>query len=143
MKLKFIKLHPEAVIPQVSLKGDVGLDLTVTEIEHRNEFIEYKFGVAMEIPEGHFAILCPRSSITKMNLMQKNGIGIIDSGYRGELVLRCKMVKFEDGTQEKFYNKGERAAQLIVLPYPQVEVEEVLELQESERGTGAFGSTGN
>lgn len=142
MKVKFIKLDNNAIIPQVSLKGDVGLDLTVASIEDRNEFIEYKFGLAMEIPEGHFAILCPRSSITKMNLMQKNGIGIIDSGYRGELVLRCKKVKFEDGTQEKFYNVGERAAQLIILPYPSIEVEEVFELEESERGTGGFGSTG-
>ncbi len=142
MIVKFKKLHPNAVIPKASLTGDVGLDLTVTEIVDRNEFIECKFGVAVEIPNGHFGMLTPRSNITKMNLMMKNGIGIIDSGYRGELVCRFKKVKFEDGTQEQLYKVGERAAQLIILPYPQITVWESNTLSETERGTGGFGSTG-
>lgn len=142
MQVKFKKLHPNAVVPKQTLAGDVGLDLTVTEIEERTEFLEAKFGIAVEIPEGHFGILSPRSSITKMNVMQKNSIGIIDSGYRGELVVRFKKVKFEDGSQERIYQVGDRAAQLIILPYPSIETVEVDELESSARGENGFGSTG-
>lgn len=141
MNVKIKRLHPDAVIPSYAKDGDAGLDLTVVSIEDRNEFIQYNFGLAIEIPEHFFGLIVPRSSITKMNLMMKNSAGIIDSGYRGELCFRCKKVKFEDGTQEKFYQVGERAAQLLIIPAPQITLTEVEELQESDRGTGGFGST--
>lgn len=141
MNVKFKKLHSDAVTPSYAKDGDAGLDLTVVAIEERNEFIEYKFGIAIEIPKHFFGLMIPRSSITKMNLMMKNSVGIIDSGYRGELVFRCKKVKFEDGTQEKLYQVGEKAAQLIILPAPEISLREVEELSDSERGTGGFGST--
>lgn len=142
MPLKFKKLVSKAVLPSYSKDGDAGLDLTVTEVEERNEFVEYKFGIATQIPKGFFGLMVPRSSITKKNLMMKNSVGIIDSGYRGELVLRCKKVKFEDGTQEEVFQVGERAAQLIVLPYPNIVPQFVDELTETVRGEGGFGSSG-
>jgi dUTP pyrophosphatase len=148
MNVKIKKLHPNAVIPQYASIGDAGMDLVITEIEERNEFIEVKFGLAVEIPKGFFGLMCPRSNITKMNLMMKNGIGIIDSGYRGELVCRFKDVKFRNTSDDrriynpKHYKIGDRAAQLIILPYPSIEFEEVEELSSTERGEGGFGSTG-
>lgn len=142
MKVNIKKLHPDAVIPTYSKDGDVGMDLTVVDIWECDDYYEVKFGIAVEIPEGYFGLEVPRSSVTKMNMMLKNSVGIIDSGYRGELVARFKKVKSEDGSQVKFYEKGDRAAQLIILPYPQIEFNEVKELAISERGDGGFGHTG-
>lgn len=141
MKVRLKKINDNAVIPSYAKDGDAGLDLTVTSIEDKNEFIEYKFGIAIEIPRHFFGLMVPRSSITKMNLMMKNSVGIIDSGYRGELVLRCKKVKFEDGTQERLYQVGERAAQLIIMPCHEIQLEQVDELSDSTRGAEGFGSS--
>lgn len=132
-----------AVIPSYAKDGDAGLDLTVTSIKESNEYIQYNFGIAVEIPKHFFGLLVPRSSITKMNLMQKNSVGVIDSGYRGEICMRCKKVKFEDGTQDILYKVGEKAAQLIISPCPRVEIEVCAELSDSERGANGFGSTDN
>lgn len=143
MQIKIKKLDEKAVIPQYAKEGDAGVDLTVTSIEEKNEFYEVKFGLAVEIPQGYFGMIVSRSGITKMNHILKNGVGIIDSGYRGELVARFKKVKFEDGSQEKVYQIGERAAQLLIIPYPQIIFKEVSELSETERGSTGFGSSGN
>lgn len=142
MQVKIKKLHENAVIPQYAKDGDAGVDLTITDIEEKNEFFEVKFGLAVEIPQGYFGMIVSRSGVTKMNHMLKNGVGIIDSGYRGELVARFKKVKFEDGSQEKIYQIGERAAQLLIIPYPQIIFKEVEELSETERGGTGFGSSG-
>ena len=142
MQVKIKKLHEKAVIPQYAKDGDAGVDLTITDIEEKNEFYEVKFGLAIEIPQGYFGMIVSRSGVTKMNHMLKNGVGIIDSGYRGELVARFKKVKFEDGSQEKIYQVGERAAQLLIIPYPQIIFKEVEELSETERGGTGFGSSG-
>lgn len=142
MRVKIKRLHEKAVMPQYAKEGDAGVDLTITEIEERNEFYEVKFGLSVEIPQGYFGMLVSRSGVTKMNHMLKNGVGIIDSGYRGELVARFKKVKFEDGTEEKLYQVGERGAQLLIIPYPQIIFQEVEELSETERGDSGFGSSG-
>jgi len=142
MKVNIKVIREGAIKPSYAKEGDAGLDLTVMDIEDRNEYIEYKFGIAIEIPRHFFGLMIPRSSITKMNLMMKNSVGIIDSGYRGELVLRCKKVKFEDGTQDRLYQVGEKAAQLLILPCPEIELEFVADLSDSERGVGGFGHTG-
>lgn len=142
MEIKIKKLHEKAVIPQYAKGGDAGVDLTITDIEEKNEFFEVKFGLAVEIPQGYFGMIVSRSGVTKMNHMLKNGVGIIDSGYRGELVARFKKVKFEDGSQEKIYQVGERAAQLLIIPYPYIFFKEVEELSETERGGFGFGSSG-
>lgn len=138
MKVKIKKLHPDAVIPSYAKPGDAGMDLVALSEEWRFEYIEFGTGLSIEIPEGYVGLLFPRSSITVYELMLKNSVGVIDSGYRGEIKLRFQDV----GRSAKFYERGDRIAQLIILPYPRIEWEEAQELQESERGQGGFGSTG-
>jgi dUTP pyrophosphatase len=142
MKVKIKKLVPEAVIPSYASHGDAGLDLVATyiKVEDHNTYgyFEYGTGIAVEIPEGYVGLIFPRSSISKTGMLLTNSVGVIDSGYRGEIKLRFKYI---NGT--KSYEVGDKIAQLIILPYPTIEFEEVEELSDSERGEGGFGSTGS
>jgi dUTP pyrophosphatase len=138
MKVKIKKLHPNAVIPKYAKPGDAGLDLTAIS-ESWNEFnsqVTYGTGIAVEIPEGHVGLIFPRSSISKTTLMLANSVGVIDSGYRGEI-----MFKFNYLEKGMIYDVGDRVGQLIIIPYPSVEFEEVDDLSSTERGDGGFGST--
>jgi dUTP pyrophosphatase len=138
--VKVKKLHPNAVIPSYSKVGDAGMDLTITsEIENTSFSVSYGFGIAMEIPKGHVGLVFPRSSVRNQDLILSNCVGVIDSGYRGELQATFKKT---NGLDSFKYNTGERGAQIIILPYPTVFMTEVPELSETERGTGGFGSTG-
>lgn len=123
---------------------DAGLDLVATRITTEiNEcgqlIIVYHTDLALEIPKGYFGILVPRSSIYKKSLMLTNHAGIIDSGYRGEI-----MGKFRATTDvvPAVYKEGERFAQLLILPVYETEFEETAELSQTERGEGGYGSTG-
>jgi len=137
MKVKIKKLHPKAVIPNYSKPGDAGMDLVITSIINENkEDISYGFGISLEIPEGYVGLVFPRSSIRKYDLFLTNSVGVIDSGYRGELQATFKK------TGPHIYEVGDRGAQIIILPYPQIQFEEVGELSNTERGEGGFGSTG-
>ena len=137
--VKVKKLHENAVIPSYSKPGDAGMDLTITEIKENNfRQISYGFGVAMEIPFGYVGLVFPRSSVKNQDLLLSNCVGVIDSGYRGEIQSTFK----KTDPSEKFYNVGERGAQIIILPYPQVFMVESDELSDTDRGTGGFGSTG-
>ena len=98
-----------------------------------------KTGIAVEIPPGYFGAIFPRSSIRNTPLILSNCVGVIDSGYRGEIVFSFRWVNTADGAQ---YKPGDRIGQLVILPLPEVEFEEVLVLSNSQRGTGGFGSTG-
>ena len=138
--VKVKKLHPDAVIPSYSKVGDAGMDLTITrEIENTTFAVSYGFGIAMEIPKGHVGLVFPRSSVRNQDLILSNCVGVIDSGYRGELQATFKKT---NGLDSFKYKVGERGAQIIILPYPTVYMTEVPELSETERGTGGFGSTG-
>lgn len=137
MNVKIKKLVPEAVIPTYAKYGDAGMDLTCVEINVTDNYYEYKTGLAMEIPEGYVGLLFPRSSNSKMQLLLCNSVGVIDSGYRGEVALRFKRINSIGGR----YNVGDRVGQIIILPYPDISFEEVEELNSSERGEGGFGST--
>jgi dUTP pyrophosphatase len=138
--VKVKKLHPNAVIPSYSKVGDAGMDLTITrEIENTSFSVSYGFGIAMEIPKGYVGLVFPRSSVRNQDLILSNCVGVIDSGYRGELQATFKKT---NGLDSLKYNVGERGAQIIILPYPQVFMTEVPELSDSERGEGGFGSTG-
>jgi len=92
MKIKIKKLHPEAIIPKYAQKGDAGLDMTAisAEIHKSGMFIEYGTGLAVEIPVGHVGLLFPRSSVSKTSLVLANHVGVVDSGYRGEIKFRYK-----------------------------------------------------
>jgi dUTP pyrophosphatase len=137
--IKVKKLRENAVIPSYSKPGDAGMDLTITEIKENNfRQISYGFGIAMEIPFGYVGLVFPRSSIKNQDLLLSNCVGVIDSGYRGEIQSTFK----KTDPSEKFYKVGERGAQIIILPYPQVFMVESDELSDTERGTGGFGSTG-
>ena len=140
LKVKFKKLYKDAVVPSYAKEGDAGLDLTATHMTLVREFIEYGTGIAVEIPEGYVGLVFPRSSVSKKeNFYLKNSVGVIDSGYRGEIKLR-----FNNGSLgANYYQPGEKIGQLIILPYPTIYLEQVDELSSTERGEGGFGSTGN
>jgi dUTP pyrophosphatase len=138
--VKVKKLDTNAVIPSYSKVGDAGMDLTITNIKENTSFsITYGFGIAMEIPKGYVGLIFPRSSVRNQDLILSNCVGVIDSGYRGELQATFKKTQ---GLDSISYNFGERGAQIIILPYPTIYMTEVPELSDTERGTGGFGSTG-
>lgn len=153
MKVKIKKLHPDAVIPSYSKEGDAGLDLTAvtdSEVSDAGSMI-MKTGLSIEIPKGYVGLIFPRSSIYKTTGRLSNCVGVIDSGYRGEILASfdVSLVSFlyQEGYVDneislRVYKKGDRIGQLIILPYPQIEFEEVDELSQTERGSGGYGSTG-
>ena len=137
MKIKIKKLSPEAIIPTYAKVGDAGMDLVITDIKGENKFdITYGFGISMEIPEGFMGLVFPRSSIRKTDLVLSNSVGVIDSGYRGEIQATFKRTGLNK------YEIGDRGAQIMIIPHPPIEFEEVEELNNTERGEGGFGSTG-
>jgi len=138
--IKVKKLDSNAVIPSYSKVGDAGMDLTITrEIENTSFSVSYGFGIAMEIPQGYVGLVFPRSSVRNQDLILSNCVGVIDSGYRGEIQATFKKTNGLDSVK---YKVGERGAQIIILPYPTIYMTEVPELSDTERGTGGFGSTG-
>jgi len=144
MKVKIKKLRQDAVIPSYAKPGDAGMDLTCIDYaqdDYGN--IVYYTGIAIEIPEGHVGLLFPRSSISKYSMQFTNSVGVIDSGYRGEIMMKFKPIMTHNQTSPLNYNIGDKIGQLIIVPYPQIEFEEVSELSQSERGTGGYGSTGS
>lgn len=145
MKVKIKKLHPDAVIPSYAKEGDAGMDLTAVSVERDvySNFV-YRTGIAIEIPKEYVGLLFPRSSISKKLQLFSNSVGVIDSGYRGEITMKLKDSTGIPSSQEKnIYLQNERIGQLIIIPYPQIEFEEVEELSETERGVGGYGSTGS
>ena len=138
MKVKVLKLDAGAKIPKYAKSGDAGMDLyAVTQTFDKHGNYVYGTGLAMEIPKGYVGLLFPRSSISKTAHYLRNAVGVIDSGYRGEI-----MLKFTRSNDVLEYNVGDRVGQIIILPYPRVEFCEAESLAESERGLGGFGSTG-
>ena len=141
MELKFKRLNSRAELPRKAHATDAGLDLTVTSfsMDHKANTIQYGFGLAVEIPVGHVGLLFPRSSVYKTGLSLTNCVGVIDSGYRGEI--KAVFVSY-DRSHCDAYSIGERACQLIVMPIPDVETTWADELSDSDRGEGGYGSTG-
>jgi len=138
VKVKIKKLHEDAVIPGYAKDGDAGMDLTAVDVESDGGVITYKTGLAVEIPRWHVGLLFPRSSVYKTGQSLTNCVGVIDSGYRGEI-----MLKFTLSPYQREYERGDRVGQLIIMPYPMIEFEEVEELTETSRGKGGYGSTGS
>jgi dUTP pyrophosphatase len=136
LEIKIKKIHPNAIIPKYAHIGDAGMDVYAVSKKETGKFIEYGTGLSFEIPEQYVMLIFPRSSVTNKDLMLKNSVGILDSGYRGELILRFNKIG------EETYEIGERIGQVMVIPYPNVEFIEADELSETKRGNGGFGSTG-
>jgi len=137
MEIKIKKLHPDAVIPEYAKPGDAGMDLTAIDVSTDYGCLTYHTGLAIEIPRWYVGLLFPRSSVYKGRQMLTNCVGVIDSGYRGEI-----MLKYTLSPTGNDYEIGDRVGQLIVIPYPRIDFVEVDELTETDRGEGGYGSTG-
>ena len=141
LEVKFKKLVPKAKIPTYAKPGDAGLDLTATSKHWSDDFKCWVYGtsLAVEIPEGYVGLVFPRSSVRKYCLSLTNCVGVIDSGYRGEIMVTYKPTN----DVQKLYEIGDKIVQLIVLPYPEVSYTEVESLSETDRGENGHGSSGN
>jgi dUTP pyrophosphatase len=141
IELEILRLREEAVIPEHAYAGDAGLDLATCErLELRpGERTVASTGLAVAIPEGYAGFVQPRSGLAARNgIAVVNSPGLIDSGYRGEI----RVVLLNTDDERTFIAEpGERIAQLVVLPVPELVVREVDELPPSERGVRGFGSS--
>lgn len=142
MRIK--KLHQKAVVPHYATEGSAGLDLTVISDED-TIIIPYqstmlcRTGLAFEIPKGYVGLIYIRSSVgSKLDLVLSNQVGVIDSDYRGEVMLPLRNL----GRSARVINSGTRIAQMVITPINQVDIEITDELSETKRGVGGFGSTG-
>lgn len=166
MEIKIKRLYDDAVLPTRAHVDDAGYDLYA----HSKAFdddgnIVYGTGVAMEIPEGYVGLVFPRSSNAKKDLLLSNSVGVIDSGYRGEVSFKFKTTsvwhnplrvwwecyvrrrkKINVGRPiyitNRTYDVRDRIGQIIIMPYPDVTFVETDELSETDRGTGGYGSSG-
>jgi dUTP pyrophosphatase len=142
MDLPFRRLREDATLPAYAKPGDAGLDLTSTlDVEvGPGERALIPTGLAVAIPEGFAGLVLPRSGLaSRTGLTLANAPGLIDSGYRGEIT--CAVVNL-DREAPVSIRRGDRVAQLLVVPVPPVDPRWTDELPESERGEGGFGSTG-
>jgi dUTP pyrophosphatase len=140
--LPFKRLDPDAVLPSRAHPGDAGLDLrSAVDVEVApGERAMVPTGVAVAIPEGHAGLVLPRSGLaSKHGLTMANAPGLIDAGYRGEVI--CAVVNLDRGTPVRIA-KGDRIAQLVVVRVPELEAAWFEELPPTTRGEGGFGSTG-
>lgn len=157
MIVRIKKLVEEAVIPIYQHETDAGMDMTATSVNITEDFIEYGTGLSVEIPNGYVGLIFPRSSVSKYDLQLCNSVGVIDSGFLGEVRFRFNILQndsvtantFESITgsiglrDSKIYNVGDKIGQLIILPFPKVVWQVVEDLEQSERGENGFGSSGN
>ena len=140
MIVKIKKLTPEAIVPKYAHEDDACFDLVATKKfydEYGNTC--YSFGLAFEIPHGFCGLIFPRSSNCKKSLLLANSVGVIDSGYRGEVSARFKPTMIYGDE----YKVGDRVAQMMIVPVPRIEFELSEELTETSRGEGGYGSSGN
>lgn len=139
MQLKVKKLHPEAKLPKYATEGDAGMDLfALEEVEVKpGEVVRIRSGVAMEIPEGYVGLCWDKSGLS-----MKHGIkvlaGVIDSSFRGELV----MAVINLGKDTYTFEKGHKVMQMLVQKVEHMEIEESESLSETDRGEKGFGSSG-
>lgn len=135
--LKVQKLNNNAKLPNKTHMSDAGIDLFANEnvVLYPENTLLVSTGIAMEIPEGYCGIIKDRSSMGAKGVFTLGGV--IDSSYRGE-------IKIIMGTKDTYVvNRGDKIAQMLLVPVPSVEIVEVESLSETERGSGGFGSTGN
>lgn len=142
MEIPFRRIDPDAALPEAQHPGDAGLDLRAnTDVEVLpGERAMIATGVAVAIPDGHAGLVLPRSGLaSKQGLTLANSPGLIDAGYRGEVVVAAVNL---DRTESVKVARGDRIAQLVIVAIPQVEPAWAEELPASARGGGGFGSTG-
>ena len=138
MDVRIRLLSKDAKVPTYATPGDAGLDLTAITMEMFNgSHVTYGTGIAVEIPAGYAGFLFPRSSIRKYDIVLANSVGVIDSGYRGEISLTFSMTE-----KGYIYSVGDKIGQLVVMPVPRVNIVCTDNLSDSVRGAAGFGSTG-
>ena len=143
MKLCFKKLDPRATIPTYGSDLAAGADLRAVldaPITIKpNESVLIHTGIAVAIPAGYVGLVYARSGIAcKRGLAPSNKVGVIDADYRGEIMVSLH----NHGTTEQTIDPDERIAQMVIAPFIHCEYEETDNLDDTERGTGGFGSTG-
>ena len=139
--VKVKKLADDAIMPQYAHPGDAGLDLFANQhVEIRpNEHVLVKTGISIELPPNTEAQVRPRSGLAlKHGISILNTPGTIDEGYRGEV----GVILINHGKENFVVEKGTKIAQMVVKPVLRVELQEVVDLSDSRRGSGGFGSTG-
>ena len=142
MELPFRRLDPQARLPGSQHAGDAGLDLCanadVEVLPGQRSMVPT--GLAVAIPEGHAGLVLPRSGLaTKQGLTLANSPGLIDAGYRGEVLVAAVNL---DRTETVKIERGDRIAQLVVVALPTVQPTWVGDLPATQRGEDGFGSTG-
>lgn len=145
MKINYKKLNSEAICPTYGTEYSAGADLYALidsdEVTiKRGETVLVHTGIAVEIPEGYVGLIFARSGLaSKKGLAPANKVGVIDADYRGELMVALHNHTMED----KSISKGERIAQMAIVPFLKAEYNECDELSDTVRGGGGFGSTGD
>jgi dUTP pyrophosphatase len=143
MDLPFKSLHPDAELPTAQHPGDAGLDLrsVLDVVVAPGERAMVPTGVSVAIPVGHAGLVLPRSGLaSRSGLTLANAPGLIDAGYRGEII--CAVVNLDRETPVAIA-KGDRIAQLVIVAIPEVKPTWAQELLGTVRGEGGFGSTGD
>ena len=139
--VKIKMLNNDAVLPTRGTEYSAGYDLYAIEdaIIESHTTVKIGTGIAAEIPCGYFGGIFARSGLAvKYCLRPGNCVGIVDSDFRGEIIVALH----NDGDKPQIVHKGERIAQLVIIPYQAVRFEVVDRLDETDRGDGGFGSTG-
>lgn len=139
MNICIKKIHPGAKVPQFAHHNDAGVDLFALEETTVNpgERVSVRTGIAMAIPDGYVGLIWDKSSVSHKGGIKTLG-GVIDAGYRGEILVG--VVNISD--QPYVFEKGQKVAQMIIQERVFVTFNEVEDLDESTRGDGGFGSTG-
>jgi len=146
MKLKIKKLHPDAVTPTYGTDGAAAFDLHAIDCAdahpvYNGRGVNFRTGLAFEIPHDHVMLVFSRSGHGfKHDTRLANCVGVIDSDYRGEVLVR--LTSDSNIRDVLRVSRGDRIAQAMLVPIPHVELEVVDDLSETDRGTGGFGSTG-
>ena len=148
MKVKIKMLYPDAIPPKYAHNSDACADVyAFSTTPDDNDNLVIGLGFAIQIPDGYVGLLFPRSSIAKTCHSFRNSVGVIDSGYRGELMIKLSSDyingQLSIDNKNNSYKINERVGQLMILPYPKIEFELSDHLDETDRGSGGFGSTGN
>ena len=141
--IKIKKISPNAIIPEAQTTGSVGADLHACILEpiviHPNETLKIPTGIAIALPERCGAFLFARSGLaTKQGLAPANKVGVVDTDYRGEIIVALH----NHSDEIRLIEPNQRIAQMVIMPVCQPIFEEVDSLEETERADGGFGSTG-
>ena len=141
---KILKIMTDGQMPSYQTSGSCGIDLYCSNDEDTviepGDMKKIHTDLRLEIPEGFFGAVYPRSSTgVKRHLMLANTVGVIDSDYRGEIMI----FMYNYGKTPQVIKNGDRIAQLVIQPYEKCELIKVDNLEETDRGDGGFGSTGN